>query len=351
VVFVSDRGGSFGVWRQRVREGKPAGEPVLLKAHAGRVLSLGMTAQGGYFFGLRSGATDVRVAEIDLAAGKLTASPQPAAPRLEGVTSSPAWSADGRKLAFLVRLANENFGQESRGVGIAELFSSRVQLLTPKLAYLGKLEWAPDGKSLLVSGSDRQSRRGLYRVDAASGEASPVIQERSSTFRGLEGVWFAKGESVLYATAGEESAEIRERSLARAAETAVFRVEPGAAISHLALAPGGRWLAFVTGSGAIGSRDEVRVLDLQPRQERTIASLPHANVLGLQWTPDAKAVLVSTPGNPTAALWRAPLDGRKPERLEIRLDRRDGVSLHPDGKRVAFTTGHTGSEIWVMDLH
>jgi Tol biopolymer transport system component len=350
VVFASDRGGRFGIWRQAIREGKPAGEPVALKSDAGRVLSLGMTAQGRYVYGARSGATDVQVTTLDLAAGTLAAQPQPAVVGLAGLTSAPAWSADGRRLALLVRLANENFGQESRGIGIADAGGAAgVQVLTPKLAHIQRIEWAPDGKSVLASGSDRQNRRGLYRIDAANGDISPVVQQRSSTYRGLDGVWGAAGQSILYADDSGAGAEIRERRLSDSVETTLYRAGPGIGVSHLALSPGARRLAFVAGTGEPGSRDEVRVLELKPGQARTIASLPHGGVLGLEWMPDSTAVLISTTGNP-AALWRTPLDGGQPQRLEVRLERRDGIRLHPDGRRIAFTTGQTHSEVWVLDL-
>ena len=38
-----------------------------------------------------------------------------------------------------------------------------------------------------------------------------------------------------------------------------------------------------------------------------------------------------------------------PERLEITLPREGVLSLHPDGKQVAYAVGTEQSEIWVME--
>jgi Tol biopolymer transport system component len=354
VVFVSDRRGSTGIWQQRVDGGAASGEPVLLKADAGRVLALGMARGNRFFYGLRTGSSDVKVAGIDLAGGRLSEEAKPAATGLEGLTSAPAWSTDGKKLAFLVRLANENFGQESRGIGIVSSGAEGGKLdkmLTPRLAHIEKLQWSHDGDSLLASGSDRQNRRGLYRVDATTGDVTPIVQHRSTTYRGLEGVWLAGGQSVIYAYPSEGGDELREQNPVPSNETTIYRVEPGARVLHLALSPGGRWLAFTVSGGKLGSREEVRVLQLKNAEARTIASVPQTGgVLGLEWTPDSEAVLISTPGDPAAALWRATLDGEKPQRLTARIERRDSIRIHPSGRRVAYTTGSTGSEVWVMEL-
>ena len=344
ILFASDRGGGAGIWRQAVEGGKPAGAAVPVKANAGRVLSLGMTRNGEYFYGRRAGSTDVQVAKIDLAKDKVAEPPKRATIGFAGMTSAPAWSSDGKRLAFLVRLANENFGQESRGIGIVE--GGRERLLTPKLAHIERVQWSTDGASLLASGSDRQNRSGLYRVDAATGEVTPLVQHRASSYRGLDGVWTPKEQSLLYVY----QSEIRERLPGDGTETVVYRADAGARLSHLALSPAGRWLSFVAAFGKPGGREEVCVMDWKKGEARTIASLQQGGVLGLEWAPDSTSVLVTTPGSAGPILWRASLDGGQPQRLSIALERVDGIRLHPDGRQAAFTTGGVHAEVWVMPV-
>jgi hypothetical protein len=175
-----------------------------------------------------------------------------------------------------------------------------------------------------------------------------VVQQRSTTYRGLEGAWYRGGQSLLYLSEAAEGAELREHIIATAAETAIYRADGGAKLSHLTVSPGGHWLAFAVASTP-ASREEVRVLQLRSAEARTIASVQQGGILGLEWTPDGEGVLVSVPGNPPA-LWRASLAGGKPQQLSARMERRDGIRLAPGGRQAAFTTGSEGSEVWVMEL-
>ena len=85
---------------------------------------------------------------------------------------------------------------------------------------------------------------------------------------------------------------------------------------------------------------------------------------GIEWMPDGRHVLFmiafyASPPEPPAStglssgLWRVPTAGGDPEKL---LAMPGGVtggvfmpSVHPDGRRLAFTTGSRGTEeVWVM---
>jgi hypothetical protein len=52
----------------------------------------------------------------------------------------------------------------------------------------------------------------------------------------------------------------------------------------------------------------------------------------------------------SAELWRIPVDGAPPVKIDSPGNRDSGFSLHPDGKRVAMTAGDSKSEIWVLPL-
>jgi Tol biopolymer transport system component len=344
VVFVSDRTGKPGIWRQPVMDGKPAGEAVLLKADVGRVLAMGMTREGDFFYGLRAGATDVKIAEIDLATGQLASQPTAVASKnLAGTTSAPAWSRDGTRLAFLVRLANENFGQDSYGIGITGPDGGRV--LMPTLAHMERLEWSPDNEELLVSGSDRQNRRGLYRVNVGNGNLSPLVQQRSSTYHGFEGVWTEEGRAILYAADGE----VRKRGLRDAAEKVLYRPDALSELRHLVLSPNQRWLGLVERANTPDAPSQVRAVDTQAGSSRLLASVRSGEILGLEWTHDSGALLVSAPGDRAPALWRASIEAGNPTRLSTTFERRDGIRLHPNGNRIAFTVGEIRPEVWVLE--
>jgi Tol biopolymer transport system component len=247
----------------------------------------------------------------------------------------------------LTRVGAENFGQESRVISIVScstgILACVPRVIAPKLAYLERIRWSPDGQELLASGSDRGARRGLFRVSVETGATSSIIREGASTYRGLEGVWADGGKAILYI---HEDA-IRLRELGTAADRQLYQ---GAGLHELALSPDGQWLAFVSTSqerdallvSKVGKADS-----LSPRQ---LSSVPKGGISGVEWTGDNSHLLVSTPSKPVAGLWRVSLAGGQPERLPIALDRQGGVRIHPDGRRVAYTRGAIQSEVWKMDL-
>ena len=335
VLFASDRDGAMGLWSIAVREGKPAGEPQPVRRDLGRFLPMGITASGDYYYGLRAG--DSQVYTADLEAEKVTEAP------ILTSSSAPEWSPDGQRLAVLTRVGAENFGQESRVISIISLETGKTRVIAPKVAYLERIRWSPDGQELLASGSDRGARRGLFRISVETGSTSPVIREAASTYRGLEGVWADGGKAVLYV----HEDTIRLRELGTAADRELYQ---GAGLRDLVLSPDGQWLAFVSTSQ---DRDALLVSKVGQAirlSTRQLASVPKGGISGVEWTGNNSHLLVSTPSKPVAGLWRVSLAGGQPERLPIALDRQGGVRLHPDGRRVAYTRGAIQSELWKMDL-
>lgn len=126
----------------------------VLVADAGRALILGMTAAGELYWGVRQGTQDVYVE------GK------PIATKYPGRNMAPAWSPDGKTLAYLSRRGTENFGRASRALVLWSADGERE--VETRLANLERTGWSASGK-LLVEGSDGLGRSGVFEVDAKTG--------------------------------------------------------------------------------------------------------------------------------------------------------------------------------------
>ena len=49
-------------------------------------------------------------------------------------------------------------------------------------------------------------------------------------------------------------------------------------------------------------------------------------------------------------VWQCSLDGALPRRLDLTMPILWGISLHPDGRRIAYIGGTTGKdEVWLLD--
>ena len=51
VVFLSDRSGTQDLWFVGVAEGKPEGEPAIVRSGVGNIVNMGFTRDGSYFYG------------------------------------------------------------------------------------------------------------------------------------------------------------------------------------------------------------------------------------------------------------------------------------------------------------
>ncbi len=324
IVYASDRTGTMDAWELRVENGEPAGRPRLLRRDLSRILPMGITTEGDFYFGLRSGSVDVFVTKL----GDPAPNARRATRRYPGRNVAPAWSPDGMALAYLSRRGSENFGQESRAIVIRRLDSEQERELLPRLAHLERVRWSPDGKALLVSGSDNKGRGGLYAVDPQSAAATPVVTEAGAGFRGFEGLWAVDGRSVFYL---HGAGELRSREMDTGRESTLFR---GARLRHLASSPDGRLLAV--GEGEAG-------IVIIPAAGGPPRRLQFAGLTELEWGRE----LVAARG---AELWRVPLDEGAPVRFESPGNRQSGFSLHPDGERVALTAGDIKPEVWVLPL-
>jgi Tol biopolymer transport system component len=329
VLFASDRSGTMDLWAVGVEEGRPQGPPLCLRKNLGRFLPQGITASGAYYYGLRAGGSAVWLASVNLAAGRLLDAPVRLA---EG--AAPEWSPDGRHLALLTRAGAENFGLESRVLSLWTPSTGQWRVLPARLAWLERLRWAPGGRSLLVSGSDRSARRGLFQVDVETGAATPLVRESASTYRGLEGAWSPDGKDLFH---------LRQGALYRG-DQPLYRADTR--LHELCLSPDGRWLAFVSRS----DKDVLLLLPPGGGEPRPVASVEKDGIAAVDWTPDSRHLLVTTPTSPAPGLWRVSIEGGKPERLPLTLERVGGLRLHPDGCRVAFTRGTARPEVWTLDL-
>jgi len=327
VVFASDRSGTMDAWRIRVEGGRAQGAPELLRRDLGRFLPLGITRRGAYYYGLRDGYEDVHIASLEPGAAKPG---PPASRRFPGANRAPAFSPDGAWLAYFSRRGTENYGQASRVIVIQSVESGEERELSPKLALLEELGWA-DGRTLLVSGSDGKGRGGLYRVNARSGETSLLVLGGSTP--GVAGVLSRDGRRLFYARSG-----IVVRDLESGEEKALYR-PVAAAPRRLVLSPDGSQLAFATAA-------TLWIVPAGGGEPREVFRLPDGDIGGLAWTPDG-AFLVFAAGE---RLWRIPVRGGKPQDLGVETGRAAEFSLHPDGRRIAFTAGRTQSQVWVLDL-
>jgi Tol biopolymer transport system component len=363
VVFVSDRTGSPGVWLSPIRDGQPAGPPRLVKADMGRMLPLGLGADGSYYYSLQTDLRDLFIAHLDPATSKLTEAPLPVAQRFMSSEAVPEWSPDGQSIAY-VRHRGPYEEQSSGTVCIRSLRENKEREYSAGLNHLAEARWSPDGRWILLSGSNNPGGAAFYRLSLETGEVTPVL-EAPPGVHARHPVWSADARAIIYARSGGSSADVRAGSPVRAWEDALvwrnletgneielYRCEPSCSLGHVALSRDSRWLAFLVHEPA-SRTDLIRVMPLEGGKPhdpiRVEAPLALAD---LAWTPDGRILFAAANLDHDAAtteMWRVSPQGGLAEFVGGTTPGLNGFRLHPDGRQVAFSAGHTTSEVWVME--
>jgi Tol biopolymer transport system component len=345
VLFASDRAGSLGLWAQRTVNGKSAGAPRLVHAGLGGALSLGITTDGSLYFGVQSGDSDIEIVTIDPATGKQMSAPVRPLLGYVGMNRMPAWSPDGRYLAYVSR--REVSGSSGRVIGIGDVSAGSVRELYPRLTYMERLAWAPDRLTLITDGRDLRGRSGIFSIDVRSGETTFVAEGRFPSYS-------SDGTHLYFVTPGSMPPNaVVERNLASGSERTIIKGE----LATYTLSPDGKWLAVAHGSGSVAT--DVVAVSVENGQAHVIYQSP-ANegippYVGLAWTPDSHAVLMRK-RVPNEELWLVPITGEPPRKVDVDIrgwafGPVGSVSLHPDGRQLAGTRVREdrGAEVRVLE--
>jgi Tol biopolymer transport system component len=331
VFFTSNRSGGFALWSIAVENGRAAGSPELVKPDIGRISALGFSSSGTYHYMHVTTSTDVFVAELDPASSTARG---PAVRLTETFTGSrfPAWSPDGKAVAFLRglrgRLGTGDLVVRSLETGQERIYAGEVSG--------DQLLWFPDCKSLLVT-VNRAGQSRLYRVDLGTGQFT-LARDLGFGAKALA----PDGRTVYVMNYYQTYEGIEAFDLVTGKERQVFKApEPqrvGARRPMLALSPDGQTLAF-----QLGRRTFLIGVD-----GRGFRELPTGDVGGLEWSKDGRAILFAS----ERKLMRLSVEGGEPQFTGL-ADISPAFDLSADGSRIGFTRGAAGAnrivEVWALD--
>lgn len=351
VVFISDRSVGLSLFEVPVLDGRASGEPILLQRSLGRIMPMGITRIGAFFYRVQTGMVDVYTADIDFAANRV-GTPKAVSSGIVGSNISSDWSPDGRYLAFVTTRGLVAADRYSRTLAIRDMETGAHRELMPPLAFFIGPRWSPDGRAIAVKGDDLKGRWGTHLVDVATGRVQPAVVAEPNNDSDYGAHRWAPDGHLLYEHAPRG---VVSRNLA-SGEESLFLAYAEAGVKRLGafkISPDRRSLAF---SGGFREEDTwTTVLRVQPLggapTELVRAKPPQAVVLA-GWTPDGKELMfVRNPGKPDEpfTLWRVPIIGGEPRSLGLSIPALRDVSVHPDGTRLTFTAGSPTWDMWVME--
>jgi len=348
VLVASNRSGAYDAWSVQVDGGRAEGSPLLLRKDVGMVFPIGFSPDGSYYFAPDLGVRDVVLVDWNVESRKAASAPVLATEHFSGSTRLPAWSPDGRKLAYLV---DHGFLRPADArLRIHDMETGAERTLVDVNGSVYSLSWSPDGNSVAMTVSRAQSASVCRVLDVTSGK---LIRQFASPRKGesvFNFVWSAEGDVVYYvAMAFGSRTTLLRHDLRTGDEVTLYTGGAGVPID-IALSPDGRHVAVAHARRVIliaatgGEPHELVSEAVGRRAADTLA-----------WSPDGKYVyfgrqLQELQG--AIRLYRVAVAGGAPDDLNFEIG--EELRFRPDGRRLAFTRLENEAqklrgEIWVME--
>ena len=349
LLFASDRTGSVGAYFIRVVDGRPSGQPVLVKQNIGRIQALGFAEDGSFFYAQNAGKMRVNLVDIDPATGKATGVPAPLSQPLDLPVYSLDWSPDGKSVVYVCDRVPETdrksgtISYDTKVISIRSLETGQERQISPPMRQFVNINWSPDGRSFLLRGYDNQDGWiGLYVIDAQDGTLKAVMPG------GYWGCWSRDGREVFYGRndISSKSTQLVARDL-NSGEDRILVPGPAGTVTA---SPDGQRIAYWT---SIESTEDhvLNVISLKDGQCREIHRLKREDYGGLAWSADGQRIYFVRRNfkEENYEIWQILADGGELQSLGLPASVVTQISVSPDGKRMAYSINELKSEMWVME--
>ena len=366
IVFLSDRNGTEDLWKLNITDGKPVGEPELLKSNMGeRSQLMRITEDESLIYSNMNFRVDVFTASLDFESGEILAKSKRISNPKTTFNTKPVWSPDGKYIAYLEdpesqdhelgRKCNFIIYDPETGTG-SELTTDLYGGVDGK--YWLQPQWAPDSKSLLVHArTDEDKLQGFFLVDIKTAARKPIlVKEREPRMTNIAMGYFPRffnNEEIIYLSVDRK--EFIVRNIESGKERKVYSGEDE--ILHYALSPDGSQIVY---GYFFEKRYALYVLRLSEGNPRKLLDSKKKDTpYVISWTPDSKYVIyeLGAWGYETPhEILRVPADGGDSERVILLEDlfgkqgKVRNIEIHPDGSQIVIDMNiGQGEEIWAIE--
>jgi Tol biopolymer transport system component len=197
-----------------------------------------------------------------------------------GLTSPPAVSLDGTRIAFAYRT------QGRAALSVMSANWTDIRLLTNAVDVRGSFSWSPDGQWIVFAGASEGKPTRLFKIAASGGSPTPLT-DRLSTHP----LWSPDGRFIVYSTP-VQGARMQAKAMTPDGKPYPFpelwvNYQPGSPYRFL---PGGKALIYLK-EGNLRNQNFFRV-DLTTGEERQITDLrPGFEIHAFDIAPDGSRLL------------------------------------------------------------
>lgn len=271
----------------------------------------------------------------------------------EGIEDSPAWSPDGRAIAY----AGESAGV--RKIFVKRLGEGEATMLTAKNGFDDiQPAWTPDGKTVAFVRAREAGRRlepgdvfgqysggDVWTVDATTGKETRLLEEAANPSFAADGrlavdaSWV--GPQRIWIT--DPSGHNPQQATTDVSE-AVEHVRPR-------WSPDGKRIVF---QNIERTKFDVRVVDLASKALTWVTNDLPRDVQPV-WSPSGRFIYFTSDRAGGLNLWRVPVSPAgapqgPPQQLTTGAGQDLDASISRDGKRLAFAILKQNADLWVLPL-
>jgi eukaryotic-like serine/threonine-protein kinase len=236
-----------------------------------------------------------------------------------GVEAQPAFSPDGRSVAFV----SNRDGQWDVYVTLAT--GGSLVRITNDANVEQRPRWSPDGSQIAFARLNDRGLDDVWVVPALGGAARRII------LNGAEPAWSPDARSIAYSLGGTiwiaDASGAHPRSLTKS-ELPVTHHEP-------MFSSDGQSIAFVRRRE--GSYGAVAVVDLRSSSVRTITQ-DRALALSPVWSPDGRFIYFAWSEGGTLNVWKTPASGGSPQQITAGNGSDAEIDLSADGHHLVYAT-------------
>jgi len=358
ILFGSERNGTLGSWSIQVIEGKPQGEPKLVKPVMGPILPIGFTDQGSYYYGIHERMHNIYIAELNTETGKIVAPVEKAIRRFEGYNQTPSYSPDGKYLAYISKrsrlLTPMGFRLGGNVLCIKSLETGKEREFHPELDLIGFPTWSPDGSSIVLVHWNYNEGVELYQIDAKKGDVTMVSRPGDNYYYFGGHQWSPSGDTLYYGLRDRyaDSWRIMARDIESGKEDTIYR---SGGFYTISISPDGRWFALTCPSNKDA---HIKMVSADGKESRELYRFEEGTEIGrvpsTTWTRDGKYILFGMYNPETDdkvfELCRITAEDGELEKTGLKMGSPYlNLSAHPDGKHFTFSSSEIVAEIWMME--
>ena len=260
--------------------------------------------------------------------------------------SRASFSPDGNQVSY----SWQQEKQDGVDIYIKQIGTEKPLQITHDFGYNFFPAWSPDGRYIAFVHNSSKGPAGIYLIPALGGPPRKLLNLQN--VQGCKPVlgWSPDGNFLTFSDKSFSDAPCSVYQL-KLEDLKVLKVttppQPSVGDGWAQYSPDGKTIAFVRDT------KEAHDIYLMPAAGGDCHRLTFDNrlIMGFAWTPDSREIVFSSNrGGANMGLWRISTSGGTPERLTVGSDGAYGPAISLQGNRLIYGSGSWNENIWRIPI-